>query len=61
MYNANLQHVNSGEASLTILECHAKISVFIDHENNQFLKKINDLKFANHDQIVRLALPLAVN
>ena len=40
MYNAHLQHVNSGEASLTILQCHAKISVFIDHENNQFLKKL---------------------
>jgi hypothetical protein len=29
----------SGEASPTIWSCYANISVFIDRENNQFLKK----------------------
>jgi hypothetical protein len=30
---------SSGEASPTIWSCYANISVFIDCENNQFLKK----------------------
>jgi hypothetical protein len=31
--------LSSGEASPTIWSCYANISVFIDRENNQFLKK----------------------
>jgi hypothetical protein len=42
--------LSSGEASLTIWSCYANISVFINRENNQFLKKLmnndKDLKFA---------------
>ena len=30
----------SGEASPTIWSCYANISVFIDRENNPFLKKL---------------------
>jgi hypothetical protein len=30
----------SGVASLTIWSCYANISVFIDGENNRFLKKL---------------------
>jgi hypothetical protein len=54
--------LSSGEASPTIWSCYANISVFINRENNQFLKKLmnndNDLKFASHYQIVGLASPL---
>ena len=41
--------LSSGEASPTIWSCYANISVFINRENNQFLKKLmnnDDLKFA---------------
>ena len=42
--------LSSGEASPTIWSFYANISVFINRENNQFLKKLmnndNDLKFA---------------
>jgi hypothetical protein len=42
MQDSNLskwRQVPSGVASLTIWSCYANISVFINRENNQFLKK----------------------